>query len=187
MSVTLRPYRKGGWEVDITIRLPDGTQYRERKRAARFSKSAAHRWAQDRERYVLQHGPPAAHKEVPTLEVFAPRFVDGHARANRHKPSGINSVESILKWHLIPTLGPRRLDAITNEQVQRLKLALADRAPKTVNNVMAGARDGAEGRPLSAVADDATAVGRAQSHSASAIRPRAVFAGRIVDHARSRD
>ena len=29
-----------------------------------------------------------------------------------------------------------RLDAITNEQVQKVKLALADRAPKTVNNVL---------------------------------------------------
>jgi integrase len=47
MSVTLRPYRSGGWEVDLTIRLPDGRQYRERKRAARFSKSAAQRWAED--------------------------------------------------------------------------------------------------------------------------------------------
>src|SRR4029079_1493248 len=46
------------------------------------------------------------------------------------------SIESILKWHLIPTLGPKRLDAITNEQVQRLKLALVERAPKTVNNVL---------------------------------------------------
>ena len=136
MSVTLRPYRSGGWEIDITIRLPDGSQYRERKRAARFSKSSAQRWAQDRERYLLQHGPPAANREVPTLETFAPRFVDGHARANRHKPSGIASIESILKWHLVPTLGAKRLDAITNEQVQRLKLALSERAPKTVNNVL---------------------------------------------------
>jgi integrase len=136
MSTTVRPYKAGGWEADITIRLPDGSQYRERKRASRFSKSAAQRWAEDRERYLLQHGPPAAKKEVPTLEAFAPRFVDGHARANRHKPSGINSIESILKWHLIPTLGPKRLDAITNEQVQRLKLALIERAPKTVNNVL---------------------------------------------------
>ena len=86
MSVTLRPYRGGGWEVDITIRLPDGSHYRERKRASRFSKSAKHRWAGDRERYLLQHGPPKGKKEVPTLETFAPRFVDGHARANRHKP-----------------------------------------------------------------------------------------------------
>lgn len=136
MSVTLRPYRSGGWEVDITLRLPDGSQHRERKRASHFSKSAAQRWAQDRERYLLQHGPPAPKMEVPTLETFAPRFVDGHARANRHKPSDIAATESILKWHLIPTLGARRLDAITNEQVQRMKLALAHRAPKTVNNVL---------------------------------------------------
>jgi hypothetical protein len=40
-----------------------------------------------------------------------------------------------LKWHLVPTLGPKRLDAITNDQMQRLKLALSERAPKTVNNV----------------------------------------------------
>ena len=136
MSVTLRPYRRGGWEVDITLRLPNGSQHRERKRAAHFSKSAAQRWAQDRERHLLQHGPPRHDKEVPTLETFAPRFVDGHARANRQKPSGIAATESIVKWHLIPALGAKRLDAIGNEQVQKLKLALADRAPKTVNNVL---------------------------------------------------
>src|ERR1700704_4251146 len=136
MSITLRPYRRGGWEVDITLRLPNGSQHRERRRASHFSKSAAQRWAQDRERHLLQHGPPAPRKEVPTLNEFAPRFVDGHARANRHKPSGIAATESILRWHLLPALGTKRLDAITNEQVQRLKLALAHRAPKTVNNVL---------------------------------------------------
>jgi integrase len=136
MSTTVRPYKAGGWEADISLRLPDGSLYRERKRASRFSKSAAQRWAQDRERYLLQHGPPTPKREVPTLETFAPRFVDGHARANRHKPSGIHVIESILRWHLVPALGPKRLDAITNEQVQRLKLALTHRSPKTVNNVL---------------------------------------------------
>lgn len=136
MSITLRPYRRGGWEVDITVRLPNGSRHRERKRASHFSKSAAQRWAQDRERHLLQHGPPAPRKEASTLEEFAPRFVDGHARANRHKPSGIAATESIVKWHLAPTLGTTRLDAITNEQVQKLKLAMAQRAPKTVNNVL---------------------------------------------------
>ena len=62
--------------------------------------------------------------------------MDGHARANRHTPSGIASIEAIPKWHLVPTLSPKRLDAITNEQVQRLTLALSERAPKTVNNVL---------------------------------------------------
>jgi hypothetical protein len=54
-------------------------------------------------------------------------------------PATPDSIESILKWHLVPTLGPKRLDAITNEQVQRLKLALSHRAPKTVNSVFDGA------------------------------------------------
>jgi integrase len=73
---------------------------------------------------------------VPTLQAFATRFLDGQARANRHKPSSIAAKEMILRVHLIPRLGSRRLDAITNEHVQRLKHALHEKAPKTVNNIL---------------------------------------------------
>ena len=48
----------------------------------------------------------------------------------------VNRIESILRWHLVPRLGSKHLDAITNEQVPRLKLALTQRAPTTVNNVL---------------------------------------------------
>ena len=34
MSVKVRPYRRGGWEVDITTRLPNGTRRREAKPGA---------------------------------------------------------------------------------------------------------------------------------------------------------
>ena len=135
MSVTVRRYARG-WQVDVVTGLPDGTPYRKRKRL-RISKSAAVRWGQDHERHVLQHGPSRPKKEVPTLKEFAPRFLDGHARANRQKPSGIAAKETILNVHLIPLLGSKRLDAITNEDVQRLKGELKDKAPKTVNNVLA--------------------------------------------------
>ena len=30
MSVTVRPYVNGGWEVDIRVQLPDGSVIRER-------------------------------------------------------------------------------------------------------------------------------------------------------------
>ena len=137
MSVKVRSFRSGGWEVDITFRLPDGSRHRDRCKAPVSSRSAAQRWGETRERHLLQQGPAQPpKKEVPTLETFAPRFIDGHARANRHKPSSIAATESILKWHLLPALGAKHLDAITNEQVQKLKLALASRAPKTVNNVL---------------------------------------------------
>jgi hypothetical protein len=74
---------------------------------------------------------------VPTLKEFAPRFIDGHARANRQKPSGIAAKEVLLRVHLVPRLGQKRLDGITNEDVQRLKRAMDTKAPKTVNNALA--------------------------------------------------
>lgn len=136
MSITVRPYRRGGWEVDITFRLPNGLRYCERSKAPVSSRSAARKWGEDRERHLLQHGLPQSSKEVPTLQEFAPRFVEGHAKANRQKPSGIYATESILRCYLVPVLGPIRLDAICNEKVQQLKLRMADRAPKTVNNAL---------------------------------------------------
>ena len=45
MSVTVRPYVNGGWEVDIRVQLPDGSVIRERKKAAASSKLAAQKWA----------------------------------------------------------------------------------------------------------------------------------------------
>ena len=136
MGVTVKAYRRG-WQVDVAILMADGSRYRERRRLRIGSKSAAVRWGQDRERHVLRHGLPQPKREVPTLKEFAPRFVDGHARANRHKPSGIAAKEVLLRVHLIPTLGQKALDGITNEDVQRLKCAMQTKSPKTVNNALA--------------------------------------------------
>lgn len=86
--------------------------------------------------HLLQHGPAQPMKEVPTLGQFKDRFLDGHARANRQKPSGIAAKENIINVHLIPLLGAKRLDAITNEDVQRVKGRLQHRRPKTANNVL---------------------------------------------------
>ena len=138
MSVKIRPYRDS-WEIDIRIRLPDGTLIRERRKAPVTSRSAAVRWAEARERVLLREGPPKVipnEREVPTLPEFAERFLDGYARANRQKPSGIAAKELILRVHLVPVLGSRKLSAITTEAVQQLKVRRQNRAPKTVNNVL---------------------------------------------------
>jgi integrase len=135
MSVRVRR-RKRGWMVDVMTRLSDGLRHRERKCLRVTSKSAAQRWGENRERYLLQNGLPRAKKEVPTLKEFAPRFLDGHARANRQKPSGVASKELLLRVHLVPWLGHKQLDAIATEDVQRLKQNLEVKAPKTVNNAL---------------------------------------------------
>ena len=136
MSVKVRPYRRGGWEVDITVLLPDGSRRRERKRVPASSRSGALRWGEMRERELVIRGVPKRRKEVPTLEGFAERFLDGYARANRQKPSGIAGKATILNTHLVPILGAKKLDAITNEDIQRLKHRLQTKSPKTVNNVL---------------------------------------------------
>ena len=73
---------------------------------------------------------------MPTLKEFESRFLDGYARANRQKPSGVAAKEMILRVHLIPLLGSRRLDEITTEDVQRIQQSLSSKAAKTVNNVL---------------------------------------------------
>jgi integrase len=140
MSVTIRPYRRGGWEVDIRVVSPDGTRHqRERKHAPMSSRNVVVRWAAARERVLFERllsTPEQPPKEVPTLQAFAPRFIEGHAKANRLKPSGIASKTAILRLYLVPAFGRRRLDAIRNEDVQRLKAQLQCKSPKTVNNVL---------------------------------------------------
>jgi integrase len=74
--------------------------------------------------------------EAPTLREFAPRFIEHYARANRQKPAGITSKLSHLNTHLLPMFGETRIDAVTHEGVQALKVRLAEHSAKTVNNVL---------------------------------------------------
>jgi integrase len=145
MTWSVRPYKRRnartkqfevrGWEADIVVRLPDGEMVRERVRTPASSKSGAKAWAAAREAELVRNGKPKK-KEVPTLKDFAPRFMEGYAKANRQKPSTMFSKGSILKNHLLPRFGDRKLDSITSEDVQRLKAELSERAPKTVNNIL---------------------------------------------------
>lgn len=71
-----------------------------------------------------------------TLAAFVPRWIEEHARANRHKPRGIASKESILRMHLLPRFGDRPMNTLVDADIQGLKADLAERQPKTVNNVL---------------------------------------------------
>jgi integrase len=146
MTINVREWTKGkrmGFEVDIRFTYPDGTPYRQRIKAPVPSKSAAKRWGEAREAELLRAPSPneraieqRENKEVPTLRDFGPRYIENHARADRLKASTIDWIERTYKSHLYPELGDKRLDAIDDEDVQRLKARLATRHRKTVNNVL---------------------------------------------------
>lgn len=139
--IKVRPKRGGGngWEVDIRFRWPEGGIYRERRNAPVSGKDAAKRWAEARERTLLAGGKAGlepAPAGAPTLGEFWPRVVKDHYRANRKKPSTVDAAECIWRVHLEPALGKKPLDQITYAEIAKLKGALADAAPKTVNNIL---------------------------------------------------
>ena len=146
MTIKIREWKRGdkvGFEVDIRFTYPDGTPYRRRIKAPVESKSAAKRWGEAKERELLvQPFPPfleqqeEKRKEAPTLEEFKPRYMENHAKANREKASSLHAKERIFANHLLWRLGSKRLDQISDEDVQAIKGDLADKKPKTVNNVL---------------------------------------------------
>lgn len=150
-------YMTGLWAglnvfVDVRLPLPSGEFYRERTRVPVSGRTSAKRWADAREAEVITlsrlgldaeairdrlNGKAVANgPSVPTLAEFRDRFIE-HAKANRQKASTVYAKECILRVHLVPVLGTKRLDEITDADVQALKVTLREHRPKTVNNVLA--------------------------------------------------
>lgn len=136
MSVRISRRANGKWEADIIVRLPDGRRIRRRVISPISSREGTARWAAKYEQQLLT-GELAAERRAPapTLEAFAPRYLEA-CEANRQKASGITRKRSILRIHLLPRFGPKRLSAIRTGDVEALKAALAQAAPSTVNNVL---------------------------------------------------
>jgi hypothetical protein len=143
MSVRRRKWRdpstgalKEVWMTDIVFQHADGREQRVRKVAPVQTRRGAEEYERQLRASLLAPPPPRAPKEVPTLSEFVTRYMEGHVKANRLKASTIAGKQSIFENHLIPRLGQRRLDQVTDEDIQQLKAALSDRSRKTVNNVL---------------------------------------------------
>lgn len=150
MSVRVVPWEKGklsGFEIDIRITWPEGGKYRVRLKSPLSGHEASRRWGLAREVDLIRKGKdgvapvvkveasngstpalsekklgaPKDTKKVATLAEFGPRFIREFATANGQHQAGIDAKESILRLHLIPYLGEKRLDEITTADVQRLK------------------------------------------------------------------
>jgi integrase len=122
------------WIVDIVFEHADGRIDRVRKVSPVQTKRGAEQYERQLRAELLNPSP--IRKEVPTLKEFAPRFIEGYAKANKHKASGIETKQDILKSHLIPLFGALPLDQITSERVARLKARLRDKSGSRTNNVL---------------------------------------------------
>jgi integrase len=144
MSTRITPWSKNGksgWEVDFRVTWADGSRFRARKKSPFSAHDTTRRWAVAHEAEIFRRGKdgmrrdvePAPSNEktsptsskkrkgVPTLSEFSPRFLNEYARAEAHHEAGVDGKESILRLHLLPYLGKKRLDEITTLDTQRLK------------------------------------------------------------------
>lgn len=130
MSVT--NYRKR-WAVDVRWA---GKRYR--KNSPVNSKAGAKAY----EAYILQQfsigNDPfdkEEKKEVLTFEKFAWKWVEIYVK-NNNKISGVRGKSSILKTHLIPFLGKKRLDQITSLHIEEYKALTRNKGlcNKTINS-----------------------------------------------------
>ena len=149
MSVRVRPYRKRGvfhpgkWEVAMVVRRPNGGEIKKRflipvQGGAKKPSKAVLEWVEQHQACLMNGDvePAKAEPSVPTLTEFAPQFIENYAKARKQKPSGVDSKQRIIDFHLVPVLGQKRLDKITDSDVGTLMSRMRGRSGKTVNNVL---------------------------------------------------
>ena len=125
---------RGHWRYRKVVKLPTGKKRRIGGTPMINTKQAA----ESAERAAIERAlspTPEPQKEVPRFKHFAKEFLKTYVRAN-NKPSERSSKEMILRVHLIPAFGTKRLDAITGRHIERYKSMKleAGKAPATVNN-----------------------------------------------------
>jgi len=130
------------WQYDFRVTLPDGTIYRERRKARGATcESAARRIGETRLREVLRTGAsgrnaaPAPEQTSPTVATFAVEWLD-LCRSERQSPITVAHKEIMLRLHLLPVLGELRLDQVTEQKIVAVRKRLIDMKPSTVNLII---------------------------------------------------
>ena len=80
--------------------------------------------------------PAPVRPPAPTVAEFEAAFL-AYGEANRQKASTQYGRKQVLRKHILPFLGTKHLDEITESDVQAIKARLKDKKPKTVNKVLA--------------------------------------------------
>lgn len=141
VNVIARPTSNGRthWQYDFRIELPDGTVYRERRKArGAATEAAARQLGMRRLQEVLRHGPKSRRKPepgVPTVAEFADEWL-ALCAAERQRPATLENKRFALKNHILPLLGASRIDAVDDRAIARFKRERQSFAASTVNNAL---------------------------------------------------
>ncbi len=125
MSVSVRPRPKPGtYMVDVYFKWPDGSPCRDRKVVDARSEAGARRWGEQRESELRSQGKAKVEEprsKVLTVAEMAPLFIEQHLRGNLKKQSAIDAAVSILDIHVLPFIGGKPCDRVTDDVIAELR------------------------------------------------------------------
>lgn len=125
MTVTIRPKTNGKFTVDIRIRWPDLTVYRERPVVA-GTEAKARKWGEQREREILAKGQPKPEDKKPkgsreTVEKWYGRL---HDVKEAKGLSSVGDMRARVKNWIGPEIGKLPMAEVTSDQLRSLVTAL---------------------------------------------------------------
>lgn len=128
------------FQYDFRLTMPDGTVYRERRKArGATSVTAARQIGLRRLQEVLRNGPPKpvepAPTRVPTFAEYGPEWLQA-ARAERQRSSTLIAKEVKLRCHVLPLLGNLRLDQVNDQTFEKIKREREHLSAGTVNCIL---------------------------------------------------
>ena len=126
------------YRVDVVVTMPDGNVKRVSRDSPVQTRRDAERFEQDLRRSILDgsFGKKDV-KPVPTLAGFEKEFISNYADAN-NKKSEVRSKRCVIKNHLVPAFGAKRLDQIGAREIEAFKSRVLREgfSAKTVNNML---------------------------------------------------
>jgi integrase len=126
VTVQVRPFkgRKGQWEVDVRVRMPDGRAVRRRVKSPLSGRHAAEAWghALEGRLFAELRAPAPPPRRAPTIAEYAPRFL-AWCEARDRAPGTVTRYRASLEHHIVPALGHLRLDAIAAPDLEALVVA----------------------------------------------------------------
>jgi integrase len=125
------------WVIDIQVVGKDGRLRRTRRVSPVQTRRAAEKLEHELREELLNVDENSVTEpiDVPTFGAFAEQFIQTYAVTN-NKPSELESKRTILRVHLVPEFGGRRLDQIGQSEIEiyKSKKLTAKLAPKSINN-----------------------------------------------------
>lgn len=126
------------WFIDIKFQHPDGRIQRVRKVSPVQTKRGAERYERELRDALLvgSYRRQGSENGVPTFAEFAEDFI-ATAETN-NKRSSVSAKRSILKHHLLPAFGARKLAEIRSQDIElfKAKKLKAGLSPKSINNYL---------------------------------------------------